>query len=159
MLRFIAVDANFRNWSYCSFLNYKQNKIVTCHSRGVPISIAVLHFRVKVKSDENLNNCMNICILESTRSCNVLTNQLWLLLFSILLSSLTVLLLHASSLWLTSLFSTSWQSLKASSGSYSKKYFLKWWGFYRYYYYFSISRARSTCVLHVVFFFIFVVQL
>lgn len=95
---------------------------------------------------------MNICILESTRSCNVLTNQLWLPLFSILLSSLAVRLLHASSLWLTSLFSTSLTKLvrgvTRKSIFWNNEVFIS-----RYYYYFSISRARSTCVLHVVFFF------
>ena len=53
---------------------------------------------------------------------NVLTNQLWLPLFSILLISLAVRLHHALSLRFTSIFPASWQSLKASE-SYTKKAF------------------------------------
>ena len=52
----------------------------------------------------------------------MLTNQLWLPLFSILLSGPAVRLHHASSLRLTSIFPASWQSLKASE-SYTKKAF------------------------------------
>ena len=52
----------------------------------------------------------------------MLTNQLWLPLFSILLSGPAVHLHHASSLRLTSIFPASWQSLKASE-SYTKKAF------------------------------------
>ena len=54
----------------------------------------------------------------------MLTNQLWLPLFSILLSGPAVRLHHASSHRLTSIFPASWQSLKASE-SYTKKAFAR----------------------------------
>ena len=54
----------FRNWSYCSFLDDKQKKM--CHAliKGGPISIAILHFPMKLdgsptNSEMNLNNSMN----------------------------------------------------------------------------------------------------
>lgn len=85
--------------------------------------------------------CMEVMKLRPHFHFNVLTNQFWLLIFSILLSSLGFMSpshfispAHLS-------FCTSSQSLQARAGIYLKKHLLLL---------FAISRARFICVLHVV---------
>ena len=91
--------------------------------------------------------CMEVMKLRPHFHFNVLTNQFWLLIFSILLSSLALCLLHTSSLWLTSLFVHLRNLFKLVQGFtwksifYLKKHLLLL---------FEISRARFICVLHVV---------
>ena len=93
--------------------------------------------------------CMEVMKLRPHFHFNVLTNQFWFLIFSILLSSLALCLLHTSSLWLTSLFvHHSSQSLQASAGIYLKKQFLLEKAFIIIIC--NKLRARFICVLHVV---------
>ena len=49
-------------------------------SKGIPISIAVLHFRVK--SDKNLNNSMNIWILNNPQNMGTHLNQREVVMFT-----------------------------------------------------------------------------